>query len=165
MSNDQFILPATFVSPGDINRVLRELDGVNDFFIGAAARQAGTPVRPPRVTYLLEQLARDNKYNLLEESNRLDMQAKLQRIVKISPTLHISFAAEPSPRVLDAIINWMRSNIHPYALLQVGLQPSIAAGCVLRTPNRIFNMSLSRYLDEQESYLRNLIHGATDAKR
>lgn len=165
MNSDQFKLPTTLVSPADINRILRELGGLNDFFISAAARKAGTPVKPPRITYLLEQLSQDNKYNLLEESQRLDMRTRLEQVSKLSPVLHISFAAEPPPRTVDALLSWFRQNIHPYLLLQIGLQPSIAAGCVLRTPNKIFDMSLRRYMDGQEGYLVNLIQGAVDGKR
>jgi F0F1-type ATP synthase delta subunit len=71
--------------------------------------------------------------------------------------LHISFAAEPSTQALEKILVWFRANIHPQALLQVGLQPTIAAGCVLRTPNKVFDMSLRNHLIEQQKYLMQLI--------
>jgi F0F1-type ATP synthase delta subunit len=165
MRSDEFKLPTTVVSQGDINRVARELDALTDFFISAAARQAGTAVKPPRITYLLEQLARDNEYNLLEEVHRVDLKANLGQVLRAAPVLHISFAAEPTPRIIDAIISWLRQNIHPHTLLQVGLQPSIAAGCVLRTPNKLFDMSLRANLDNQENYLVQLIQGAVGGKR
>ena len=158
-------LPTTLISQTDVNRVGRELDGLNDFFISSATRKAGTVVKPPRITYLLEQLARDNKYNLLEQSHRRDLELKLDQITKSAPTIHISFAAEPAPRIIDVLLSWLRSNIHPQVLLQVGLQPTIAAGCVLRTPNKIFDMSLRSRVEEQESYLAELIEGAANGKR
>jgi hypothetical protein len=46
---------------------------------------------------------------------------------------------------------------------QVGLQPTIAAGCVVRTSNKVFDMSLKEHLTEQEQYLMQLIDVA--AKR
>lgn len=152
-------LPLSVISQTDINRLLREIDGLDDFFIGAA-RQSDNEVKPPRITYRLEQVARDNKYNLLGESQRADLKAKLKQVLKDAPLLHISFAAEPAPRIIDTILSWLRTNIHPQTLLGVGLQPSIAAGCVLRTPNRIFDMSLRIYLEKQEDYLAELIKGA-----
>ena len=74
--------------------------------------------------------------------------------------MHISFAAEPSVKALETILVWLRDNIHPKVLLQVGLQPAVAAGCVLRTPNKVFDMSLRAYLDRQGDYLVQLIRGA-----
>lgn len=158
-------IPTTLTSQTDINRLLRELDGLNDFFINAAGRRPGTPIRPPRITYLLEQLARDNKLNLLEETHRRMLKSELEQISKTSPLLHISFASEPSPQIIDEILGWLRANIHPQTLLQIGLQPTIAAGCVLRTPNQIFDMSLRSHLQNQEDYLAQLIQGATSGKR
>ncbi|MBI2285238.1 hypothetical protein HYU82_00215 [Candidatus Saccharibacteria bacterium] len=158
-------LATTVVSQTDINRLLRELGTLDDFFLSAAARTAGTPVKPPRITFMLEQVARDNKFNLLEGPGRNELRTRLQAVLKSAPVLHISFAAEPSPRITDAILGWLRSNIHPYALLVVGLQPTIAAGCVLRTGNQIFDMSLRTHLQKQESYLVKLIEGAVSGRR
>ena len=157
-------LPTSLVSQTDTNRVLRELVALNDFFIGAAARKPGSNVKPPRITFLLEQLARDNKYNLLEESHRTDLKTRLEQVLKAAPLLHISFAAEPTPRVIDEILGWLRANVHSQTLLTVGLQPTIAAGCVLRTPNKIFDMSLRSYLESQEDFLAQLIQGAVSGK-
>lgn len=165
MTESVLKLPTAVVGQSEINRLLRELAALDDFFLAAAARPAGTGVKPPRLTYMLEQLARGNSYNLLEESGRSELKDKLQQILKVAPLLHISFAAEPSPRIVDTILGWIRSNIHPYALLQIGLQPTIAAGCVLRTNNQIFDMSLRSNLQKQESYMVRLIQGAASAKR
>jgi F0F1-type ATP synthase delta subunit len=154
-------LPLNVISQVDIARLLRELTSLNDFFITAAARKAGTPMQPPRLTRLLDQLARDNSYNLLEEVHRLKLQSDLNQVLGKAPLMHISFAAEPSPRVIEQILAWFRTNIHPQSLLQVGLQPTIAAGCALRTANKVFDMSLRSYIKTQEPYLAQLIAGAT----
>lgn len=158
-------LPISVVSPVDINRLKREIEALDDFFLSASARATGTPVKPPRVTFMLEQLARDNKHNLLDANHRSTLKAGLEAVNQTAPVLHISFAAEPSPRVTDAVLGWLRSNIHPQALLVIGLQPTIAAGLVLRTPNKIFDMSLRTHLQKQEGYLVKLIEGAVSAKR
>ena len=158
-------LPTSVVGQTDINRLLRELAALDDFFLAAAARAAGTPVKPPRITFMLEQVARDNEFNLLEAGNRDELKNRLQAVLKNAPVLHISFAAEPSPRITDVIVTWLRANIHPYALIVVGLQPTIAAGIVLRSGNRIFDMSLRTYLEKQEDYLVRLIEGAVSGRR
>jgi F0F1-type ATP synthase delta subunit len=76
----------------------------------------------------------------------------------------MSFASEASPKALDKIVAWLRSNIHPQTLLQVGLQPTIAAGCIVRTTNRVFDLSLRTHLREQEPYLTQLIATAAASK-
>lgn len=158
-------LPPSVISQVEINRILRELDALDNFFLNANTRKAGSPLTPPRITYQLQQLARENKLNLLEENTRGELASLLNNILKVAPRLHVSFAAEPSPRATDAVLGWLRSNIHPQTLLTIGLQPTIAAGCVLRTPNKVFDMSLRSYLKGQEGYMVKLIQGAISGRR
>jgi F0F1-type ATP synthase delta subunit len=153
-------LPNSVVSQVDVARILRELNSLNDFFAGTAKRQAGTSMQLPKLTRLLDQVATDNGLNLLEEKDRKVLSEQLNLVLGKAPLLHISFAAEPSPKALERILVWFRQNIHPQALLQVGLQPTIAAGCVVRTSNKLFDMSLRSYLKDQEPYLVQLINGA-----
>jgi F0F1-type ATP synthase delta subunit len=155
-------LPTNVVSQVDVARILREINGLNDFFAGAAKRQSGTPMQLPKLTRLLDQVASENSLNLLEEKDRKMLVEQLNLVLGKAPLLHISFAAEPSPKSLERVLIWFRQNIHPQTLLQVGLQPTIAAGCVLRTPNKLFDMSLRSYLKEQEPYLVQLINGASN---
>ena len=157
-------LPPNVIGQADVARISRELVGLNDFFVSAAARKSGTSMQPPRLSRLLDQLAKFNDCNLLEEADRAKLLAAIKLLTENAPVLHISFATEPSIKALERIILWLRQNIHPQTLLTVGLQPSIAAGCVLRTPNRWFDMSMREYLRKQEPYLAQLIGSAEDGK-
>jgi hypothetical protein len=56
--------------------------------------------------------------------------------------MHISFSADPSPVFTDKLMTWLRREIHPFVLLTVGLQPNIGAGCIVRTTNKQFDLSL-----------------------
>jgi F0F1-type ATP synthase delta subunit len=150
-------IPLALASRADVNRLLREVGKLDDFFLGANARQSGSPIQPPRVTRLLSGVAQENQLNLLQEKDRKYLKAELESVAKNAPEMHISFAAEPSPKIMEKILDWLRQNIHPQALVIVGLQPEIAAGLVLRTPNKIFDMSMKTYLKEQEVYLIKLI--------
>lgn len=153
-------LPNSIVSKTDVVRLQRELNSLEDFFVGAAARTAGTAIQPPRLTRQLDSLAKENEYNLLDSDSRRQLAEALRQLIKNAPCLHISFAAEPSAKPLEQIITWLRQNIHQQALVQVGLQPSIAAGCVLRTSNKVFDMSMRTSLKKQQPYLVKLIVGA-----
>jgi F0F1-type ATP synthase delta subunit len=157
-------LPLNIIDQVDINRILRELKEVDDFFIAAKARPAGTSLQIPKLTRSLEEIAKNNNYNLLEEEHRKNLYNQIDQVKKNAPLVHISFAAEPSPNALEKILVWFRTNIHPQLLLQVGLQPKIAAGCVVRTNNKVFDMSLREHLSQQQQYLAQLIDVATNKK-
>jgi hypothetical protein len=156
----QIKLPTSLGSRADVFRLMREINTLNDFFAGAAARSAGTPQAPPRTTRMLDQLAELNAINLLDGPQRKKLLESLETLIQQAPNLHISFAIEPLPREVEPILVWLRENIDPHCLLQVGVQPSIAAGCVLRTPNRMFDMSLRIHLQKQAHLLAQMISGA-----
>lgn len=159
MELKDFKLSLNVVGRTDISRLLRELEKLDDFFVAsAAARQANVP----RISHSLDDLARTNRLNLLEAAQRKTLADLLKKLASQAPELSISFAAEPSPTVLERIVTWFRSNIHPQTLIQVGLQPSIAAGCVVRTPNKIFDLSIRNHLRSQTPYLEKLISGAAN---
>lgn len=157
-------LTPAVISQSDVNRLMRELTGLDDFFVGARTRAAGSTVQLPRLSRLMDQLSRENDINLLEESNRHKLMSQLETVYKTAPSFHISFAVEPSPKSMERIVEWMRQNVHPQTLLSVGLQPAIAAGCVLRTTNKVFDMSLRNHLRTQTKYLAELLQGVPDGR-
>lgn len=161
MERKEFVLSLTLVGDIDIMRLLREINSIDDFFVAAEARTPSGSIQPPRITRLLNDVALTNKYNLLQKNDRKELANQLSELKKSAPVIHISFAAEPSPKALEQVLRWLRENIHPLILLRVGLQPTIAAGCVLRTANKVFDMSLREHLGKQEPYLVELIRGAT----
>lgn len=157
-------LTPDIVSQADVTRLNRELDSLDDFFVSAKARPAGSPIVPPKLSHALEALAKENAVNLLDEKNRQTLADQLAAVYKEAPNFHISFAVEASPKSLERILVWMRQSVHPQLLLQVGLQPTIAAGCVLRTTNKVFDMSLRARLNSQTEYLAALIKESVDGR-
>lgn len=158
------MLPLSIVGKNDLIKMQRELSRLDDFFVASATRKAGEALKPPRISHGLELLARENQVNLLEAQKRKIFSQELSQILTVAPTMNISFSAEPPMKSLEVLIQWFRNNIHPQALLTVGIQPSIAAGCVLRTPNQIFDMSLRTNLKNEEPYLAKLIDGAANVR-
>lgn len=160
MAPNNLKLPVSVAGQMDVTRLVRELKNLEDFFTSAAMRAGGTPMTPPRLSRLLDQTAKENQCNLLDQKQRVDLTERLSQVLKTAPFMHISFAADPQAKFMESIVVWLRENIHPQALVQVGLQPTIAAGCVLRTSNQVFDMSLRSNLKKQEPYLAQLIAGA-----
>lgn len=138
----QLLLPALIFGMVEIRRLKRELEALEDYVRQAAIREPGKQPPMPRVSRLLEAVATDNALQLLQPEHRAQISQFLEYIEKEAPNLHMSFAADPSSAFTAKIVAWLRANIHPHALLEVGLQPTIAAGCVVRTNNKVFDFSL-----------------------
>lgn len=162
MSNAQLTLPTTLVSPIDLNRCLRELKNLDDYFTQASVRQPGTPLALPRSSAILDDLAKTNNINLLDEKLRKSLGDSLEAIKGDSKLLHISFAADPPQIFLSKLIDYLRREIHPQILIRIGLQPSIAAGCVVRTPMHYYDFSLRRHLQAERQILIAKIKEITD---
>src|SRR5690606_10854194 len=70
-----------------------------------------------------------------------------------APVIHISFPSEASPAFIAKILEWFRTEVHPHVVLHVGLQPELAAGCVVRTTNRMFDFSLRKRFEQSKKKL------------
>lgn len=138
-------VPALITSPTDVARLRREISAMHEYLAQQKLRPTGQPVAlPPKVSLLLDELATSNKLNLLDIATRQNLIAFLSDIAKNAPVLHISFATDPPPAFLEKVVLWLRQNVHSSVLVQVGIQPTIAAGCVVRTTNKYFDLSLRR---------------------
>jgi len=159
------VLPISVITFIDLARVGRELTDLHEFMTQSAIRKPGTPMQLPRLSKLLDDTASVNKLNLLEEKDRIALINALSYVKEHAPKLHISFSAEPNAQFVTKVADYIRKNISPLALVQVGLQPTIAAGCILRTPNKQFDLSLRQHLRNNRQVLGDLIHKAQEAPK
>lgn len=146
-------LPSRLVTHVDLARTLRELRGLDDWLNQSALRAGGQAVTPPKTSATLEELAEANGVSLLDASQRGQLIQVLSSFMDHAPRLNISFAVEPTPKFLQELIVWMRSNINPVMVVDVGMQPTLAAGCMVRTQNKMFDMSLRNRLKESREAL------------
>jgi F0F1-type ATP synthase delta subunit len=141
-------LPILVFGIVEVRRLKRELEALEEYISQSELRTAGKQAALPRVSRLLDALAAENHMNLLQPDHRAVLRKFLITTEKDAPLLHISFAADPSSAFTAKMVKWLRANIAPDALMEVGLQPTIAAGCIVRTTNKVFDMSLrSRFAD------------------
>lgn len=152
-----FQLPSDLIGSVDLSRLIRELEELNDFMYQAQIRKPGTSMKLPRCSQILEKLATDNRYSLLDENHRTKLLNSLQVIEAHAPLVHISFAVDPSMSFMKKMVVWVRENIDRYGLVEIGLQPTIAVGCAVRTDNKIFDMSLRNKFREHRQDLINKI--------
>jgi F0F1-type ATP synthase delta subunit len=135
-------LPLLATTPGDINRLSRELETIDDSLLELETRLGADKLKLPRTSQLLDQLVELNKLNLLHKTDRRLLKQFLAAVKQQAPVMHMSFSADPSAIFLEKLVTWLRREIHPQVLLTIGLQPTLGAGCIVRTTNRQFDFSL-----------------------
>jgi hypothetical protein len=157
-------LPSLVISPGDVLRLKRELEALNDYLYQANLRQGGeAQVKLPKTSRPMDEFAAANKLNLLEDETRAAAMRTLDAIYARAPVVHMSFAVEPSSAFRQKLVIWWRQHIHPAVLLEVGLQPTIAIGTVLRTPSKQYDFSLRERFKAKKSVLMELIEAGKSA--
>lgn len=162
MEKSTFILPLSVVTPTDLGRLLREAEGLHDFMEQAAIRKTGEPMKMPKTSRLLDELMLSNKLNGMEAAERQKLLTWLAALKKKAPVVHISFGADPSPAFLQKLVGWFRQNVHQFLLIRVGLQPNIGAGCMVRTNNKVFDMSLRQYFKKHYQDFVDHLHSVTE---
>lgn len=148
-------LPLSVVSPVDVGRLIRELEGLDNAILEQGLR--GQTPAVPAMTHLMSQTVEMNKINLLDESDRKLLTQLLVSVREKAPVLHISFSADPTPAFVEKIMAYLRREIHPLVLMTAGLQPNIGAGCIVRSTNKYFDCSLRQnFLNKRELLMDNL---------
>lgn len=146
-------IPREVVGPGDLGRLRRELEEVNEKLIQAKLRKQDDNAALPPMSSLLDKTVALNRLDMHDESDRLALGQFLTAIGQQAPVLHVSFSADPSPLFTQKLVSWLRKEIHPLVLLTVGIQPTLAAGCIIRTRNKYFDFSLRQHLLKQTEVL------------
>lgn len=153
-TNDKhFVLPVKIVTIHDVSGLIKELDEIDNFFMQAKLRRAGVGLEVPKTSSIMEDLLNYNNLNLLKNEDRVKLKLILQTVRNQAPVLHFSFSTEPSRRFLEKLTAWLRQEVNPLAMIQVGLQPNIGAGFTLRTVNHFFDFSLKKHLEEKNQSL------------
>ncbi len=154
-------LPASVVSQVDAGRMTRELEALDSHFEQKHNGQSGTVL--PKLSPMLDESARLNQLDLSEAAERTRLHNFLKEVKSDAPVIHMSFAVEPPSVFTAKLVSWLRDEIHPMLLLEVGLQPSIAAGCIIRTTNKYFDCSMRQHLVQNKPRLMELLRGASHA--
>lgn len=145
LGNDYKItLPPSLIGQVDISRMLREIEKIDNDLEGQHARTPDQPLAIPAMTKALSEVAQLNQLDLLDINTRKKLLATFRYTKDKAPQVHITFAVDPEPEIVALMVAWLRQNLHPMALVTVGLQPGLMGGCVVRTPDHIYDFSLKR---------------------
>lgn len=163
-SGAQIQLPSVLLGQADILRLRREMENLEDYLHQAALRQTPSDqLKIPKTSRMLDEFAKLNQLNLMKRGDHERAMTGLNYVSKHAPTMHISFSADPSSAFSAKIVDWVRQNIHPHSLVQIGLQPNIAAGCMVRTPNKQFDLSLRASFAKHRDLLVEQLRKGTQA--
>ncbi len=162
--NSILSLPTAVTGRMDVGRLAREVEALDNFLEQANVRKPGTAIQMPKTSRILDEILEHNKINALVDADRQRLLNFLITVRAKAPILHMSFSADPSPIFTQKLVVWLRENIHPLVLIQIGLQPNIGAGCVIRSTNKYFDLSLRQHFAKQQELLMLKIHGATSSE-
>lgn len=150
-----FLIPASLVGRSDASRLIRELDMLDNEV--RTQRIRGQNVEASSASNVLVELAEMNKIDLKDDKHRQLLVDSLRRIKIKSPIIHVTFAEHAHPEFMQQIVAWVRQELHPGALIHVGLQPGIVAGCIVRTPSHIFDFSIQHVLKAKRPILNKYL--------
>ncbi|HET8709163.1 MAG TPA: hypothetical protein VFL85_02680 [Candidatus Saccharimonadales bacterium] len=165
MDRKPFSLPYSVTGKRDMARLVREVTALEDYLHQASLRGSGAQnaAKLPKTSRLLDEIVTANGLNLLDADARTKLLNSLKLIQQKAPLVHMSFSVDPSAAFMQKMVAWWRDNIDPYVLVEVGLQPNIAAGCLVRTVNRQYDFSLRRRLQAQKAELAKQLEGPAKA--
>lgn len=150
-------LPPSLISNTDVARLIRELEAVDNEFEQQVARNPGAAPIVPSLSRSLAAICQDNNLLLADSEVRASLRQKLVSIKDSAPVVHITFASEAEPEVVGQLVSWIRARLHPSALVTTGQQPNIVGGCIVRTPDHIYDFSLrERFRASQGAFIEAL---------
>lgn len=155
-------LPPSVVSRADVSRCLREVTVLNDFFHQAAIRGSQAQ-NVPTLSKTLEGLAAANGLNLIHAEDRAKLKDFLTKVKNKAPVVHLSFPSEASDAFIAKLLEWFRREVDPFVVLHIGLQPELAAGCIVRTTNKLFDFSFRQRFANSKAKLIIALEAMNDA--
>lgn len=158
-----FVLPPNVVSKVDLARMVSDLERVDDEMTTAGIRAGGTAVPAPAMSEQLESFLNTNNLQITDDRERMDLIHHLRGLKDSAPIIHMTFAVQADRDSLQQLAQWLRTSVHPQAVIDVGLQPGLVAGVYVRTPNHIHDLSIRGKLESSRGVLvqeLEALHGA-----
>lgn len=162
--NTQFGLPPALIGRSDVSRLLREIEEVDYALETQAIRTPTQPLTIPAMSRALQETLALNNIEATNLDERKRMIDALRDAKETAPNVQITFAIDPEPSITSFLVKWIRDNLHPRALITVGLQPAIIGGCVVRTPDHIYDFSLRKRFEDEQGNLIQAINASIARK-
>lgn len=158
-SHTELVLPISVVTKSDFSRLVNELERIENEVTAASVRAKSGIDEHTKIS-LSDQMVDFLHHNSLELGDgriRAELLKQLRQLKDAAPVIHMAFATTAEPEDLQQLVKWVRSEIHPQAIISVGLQPGLIAGVYLRTPNHVHDLSLrALFKDRRGSLVKEL---------
>ncbi|MBH2007592.1 hypothetical protein I8H83_03245 [Candidatus Saccharibacteria bacterium] len=149
-SYSEFILPPSLVSKLDVSRMVTEMEQLDNDLNAANVRAKTVGATEATFVPVLSETLRDfliqNKLTANDSKGRTSLIKQLRALKDKVPIVHMTFAVSADIESLQQLVQWLRTSVHPQAVISVGLQPGLVAGVHLRTPNHVHDFSLKAKL-------------------
>ncbi|HSX06530.1 MAG TPA: hypothetical protein VLG92_02325 [Candidatus Saccharimonadia bacterium] len=158
-----FVFPPALVTRADLARLVREVEAIDNEFEAQKARNhtsGKTGYRLPALSRSLGDFLDLNKLDLTDDHGRMVLKEQLRITKDKAPIIHMVFAVEADPASLAQLVTYLRKEIHPQTLLNVGLQPALVGGAYIRTPNHIHDFSLRELLASKRNVITTSLEDA-----
>lgn len=164
ITQEQLKLPPSIVTKIDVSHLVRELEAVDNELISREAK-AKTGIEPGGDIMYSEQLTDFLSANQTEISHDSTQRSylinKVRHLKKTVPTIHVTFASSADNESLQKLAAWLRDEVHPQAVMKVGLQPSLIGGVYVRTTNHVHDFSLRAKLAAHRHLIKEEIERLT----
>ncbi len=151
-----FSLPASLISRVDVSRIMREFEAFDNALTAKTVREkAGTKTDEiPAVSAQLQSFLDANPVDVNNTTLRSEYITQLRRLKDSAPVVHMTFAVVADTESLQQLAAWLRDSVHPQAVIDAHIQPALVAGAYIRTPNRVFDLSVRNALREKRAELK-----------
>lgn len=154
-TSSELVLPPSIVTRVDVSRLVSELEWADNEITTAAARaKTGVQITAqPSLSSQMTEFLTQNNLSLTDAHQRTALVRELRRLKDTVPVIHMTFAVPADRESLQQLAQWLRSSVHPQAVIAVGLQPGLVGGVYLRTPNHVHDLSLKKLLEKGRGIL------------
>lgn len=141
---EQFRLPPSVIDKVDVSRLVDEVERIDNELRTATirAKNGVGQQNQVRLSAQLLDFLTHNQLTVNDEQTRSRLIKQLHQLKDNAPVVHMTFATTVDGESLQQLAQWLRQSVHPQAVIEVGLQPSLIAGVYVRTTNQVHDMSL-----------------------
>lgn len=146
-------LPPSVTSTSDLASLILEINTYAQWYrqsSNAARVGARYTVEAPELSETATTLIRDWSNHTPLTLAQLEMLVtELEAIAKSAPTVTITLSAPAPTEVREALVAWVRTNIHADTLVTLRFNATIVGGMVVRRGSKIYDWSWRRILLER----------------
>lgn len=152
-------LPSAIATKSDVVAVLSNVDDVlNKYIENTIREEQGVDFKDrPDVASNLALLVAENKLEVSVETLK-SLKQWLEHLKDHAPVVRFTFASDPNPEFLGKLVTWLRHESGRFVLIRYGIQPTIAAGCLMYTPARRYDFSLRHRLLSSGQVFREVLN-------